>query len=449
MTESAPTRYRLRVILIGSEPEIWRLLEVDGGLRLDELHDVLQIAFGWRNSHLHQFMEENPYERPLPRIGRAPLHWSMPDPEDDEPGLPESEWTIAAVFDRLSGPLYYEYDFGDGWIHSIEAIRSEPAGADEPRARLLDGKNRGPIDDSGGVGGYQELLEALADPAHPEHEHLSGWVAGALPWEHFDPTSLDVEQVNCEFALRFDAPDAAPTTVLDGLLERLPASLARELRSYARRVGALEPPVIDADTAARMARPYLWLLRRVGPDGLALTQAGWLPPAVVSDATRELGWEDRWIGKHNREDQTPPIRYLRESAQRLGLLRKLKGRLLHSVAAKRMLDDPVALWWHLARSIAPRARSAAEHDAAILQAIEVASARHENSEDYTEPILFGMDALGWVRPNGSSLDEWDLNDIVRNSRSVLECLGVFEADRWRFDRVTEGGRAFARAMLQA
>jgi hypothetical protein len=394
-------------------------------------------------------MEESPYEQRLARIGRAPLHWSMPDPEDDDPGLPESEWTLAAVVDRLGGPLYYEYDFGDGWVHSIEAIGSEPAEAEAPRARLLDGKNRGPIDDSGGVGGYQELLEALADPTHPEHEDLSEWVAGTLPWEQFDPAALDAEQVNREFARRFDAPDVAPTTALDGLLERLPASLARELRGYARRGGALEPPAIDADTAARMARPYLWLLRRVGSAGLALTQAGWLPPAVVSDATRELGWEDRWIGKHNREDQTPPIRHLRESAQRLGLLRKLKGRLLLSATAKRMLDDPVALWWHLARSIVPRARSAGERDAAILLALEVASARHDDSQDYAEPILFGMDALGWAHSDGSSLNAWDLIDIVRDSRPVLECLGVFEADGWRFGRVTDGGRTFARAMLQA
>jgi hypothetical protein len=253
--------------------------------------------------------------------------------------------------------------------------------------------------------------------------------------------------------LRFDTPDAtpdaAPTTALAGLLERLPASLARELRGYVRRIGAREAPIVDADTAARMVRPYLWLLHRVGPEGLALTQAGWLPPAVVSDATRELGWEDRWIGKHNREDQTPPVRYLRESAQRLGLLRKAKGRLLHSVAARRMLADPVALWWHLAGSVVPRARSVAERDAAILLAIEVASARHEKSEDYTEPIAFGMDALDWVRSDGSPLDRWDLLDITRDSWSVLECVDVFESERWRFGRVTEGGRAFARAMLQA
>jgi len=39
----------------------------------------------------------------------------------------------------------------------------------------------------------------------------------------------------------------------------------------------------------------------------------------------ELGWAKDWIGKANREDQTLPVLQLRESAQRLGLIRKIKG----------------------------------------------------------------------------------------------------------------------------
>jgi len=59
-----------------------------------------------------------------------------------------------------------------------------------------------------------------------------------------------------------------------------------------------------------------------------------------------------------------------------------------------------------------------------------------------------MDALGWVHSDGSSLDRWDLMDITRDSWAVIECVDVFERDRWRFGRVMEGGRSFARAMLQ-
>jgi len=45
-------------------------------------------------------------------------------------------------------------------------------------------------------------------------------------------------------------------------------------------------------------------------------------------AANKLGWARDWIGKANREDQTLPVLLLRESAQHLGLIRKIKGRLV-------------------------------------------------------------------------------------------------------------------------
>jgi hypothetical protein len=66
------------------------------------------------------------------------------------------------------------------------------------------------------------------------------------------------------------------------------------------------------ETADVAAAPYRWLLDRVG-SGVRLTQAGYLPPTLVSEAMAALGWQDEWIGKHNREDQTLPILELRES----------------------------------------------------------------------------------------------------------------------------------------
>jgi len=45
----------VRVTLEEVEPAVWRLIEVPSDLTLDRLHDVLQVAMGWTNSHLHQF----------------------------------------------------------------------------------------------------------------------------------------------------------------------------------------------------------------------------------------------------------------------------------------------------------------------------------------------------------------------------------------------------------
>ena len=47
--------YELYVELEDIEPLIWRRLLVPATIRLPELHDLLQLAMGWTNSHLHSF----------------------------------------------------------------------------------------------------------------------------------------------------------------------------------------------------------------------------------------------------------------------------------------------------------------------------------------------------------------------------------------------------------
>lgn len=47
--------YQLRVVLRGISPLIWRGLLLRGDATLADLHDVLQIAFGWEDYHLHRF----------------------------------------------------------------------------------------------------------------------------------------------------------------------------------------------------------------------------------------------------------------------------------------------------------------------------------------------------------------------------------------------------------
>lgn len=116
---------RLR-ISIDTNPEIWRLIEVDAALALADLHDVIQIAFGWRDTHLHEFAEHDPEARSMPLVGRASRLWRLPHPDDmhDEwfEMLDESDHAIGDVIDSLAGPLRYHYDFGDSWWHRIDLI---------------------------------------------------------------------------------------------------------------------------------------------------------------------------------------------------------------------------------------------------------------------------------------------------------------------------------------
>ena len=89
------------------------------------------------------------------------------------------------------GKLIYEYDFGDSWEHvvELEKILTPEPGASYPRCTA--GKRSGPPEDCGGIWGYADLLDALADPSHPEHDNLLEWVGG-----EFDPELCDLEAIN-------------------------------------------------------------------------------------------------------------------------------------------------------------------------------------------------------------------------------------------------------------
>lgn len=100
---------------------------------------------------------------------------------EDLDGLREDRPEEDCALDRLlvlgSGAAFYEYDFGGSWLHRLELISSRPANADTPPARLIDGARRGPLEDSGGLPGYEAIMDALANPSHPDHAEYSAWVA--------------------------------------------------------------------------------------------------------------------------------------------------------------------------------------------------------------------------------------------------------------------------------
>lgn len=87
--------------------------------------------------------------------------------------------------------MLYEYDFGDGWEHLIEVVdvRLPEPGTRYPRC--LVGERACPPEDCGGPYSYLELLAALADPKHPEHEELAEWIGGK-----FDAEAFDLDKVN-------------------------------------------------------------------------------------------------------------------------------------------------------------------------------------------------------------------------------------------------------------
>ncbi|MFP5315665.1 MAG: plasmid pRiA4b ORF-3 family protein [Actinomycetes bacterium] len=450
---------QVKVSIVGADPAIWRLLELDSSLTLDEVHDVLQAAVGWRDTHLHSFTDTDPYKRLRAVNGQVPepRRWVSEDLLDDfEEDLLESDYVLGQALTAESGPLVYEYDFGDGWIHRLELTGSVPKPANAARARLVDGARRAPLEDSGGIGGYLDLLETLASPSHEHHANLKEWVAWTTgPWQGFDPEHLDIDVVNNELALLFPSPETdqpipSNPTLTEGLTQRLPPVIRREFRSYLAAADLDHPVRVEADVAEALTASYLWLIRRIGSDGLSLTAAGWLPPAVVREAMTALGWKKDWIGKANREDQTLPVLQLRDSAQRLGLIRKIKGKLVITSAAKRLLGDPAGLWVFLARAVAHRHGRDSERDAALLLLLEIAVGRRTAWDDYLEAVAFGLSTLGWSTVPGGELDPRTIRGLLSNTREVLLNLGMVD-NRGGLEAniVTPQAQAFARAALQS
>lgn len=178
--ESQPRVCRLKITLRHIRPQIWRRIEVRDDITLARLHRVLQVALGWTDSHLHEF-----------RVGNT--RYGVPDREWPDDTVSEKKITLRALIDRGVKRFQYHYDFGDDWQHEIVIERTnepEPA-ADYPRC--LTGKRACPPEDCGGPYGYQELLQTLANPNHPDHGDMRSWAGD------FDSETFALDVVNRAF----------------------------------------------------------------------------------------------------------------------------------------------------------------------------------------------------------------------------------------------------------
>jgi len=171
-----PDIYQLKVTLRGTSPPIWRRLLVPAGLRLGVLHDVLQLAMGWDDSRLHEF-----------RIGSK--RFGKPDPDDRLMGLDpignERTVHLFRALGKVGAKAVYTYDFGDSWEHAIIVEKVMPPEPGVAYPVCVGGKLHCPPEDCGGIPGYYNLLEAIGDPGHPEHEDLLDWVGGEFKSEAF------------------------------------------------------------------------------------------------------------------------------------------------------------------------------------------------------------------------------------------------------------------------
>ena len=91
----------------------------------------------------------------------------------------------------VGAKMRWDYDFGDGWMHDVVVEAIEPARSGTTYPVCLAGRRACPPDDCGGPWGYANLLAALSDSTHPEHEELTEWTPPG-----FDPGVFDIDEAN-------------------------------------------------------------------------------------------------------------------------------------------------------------------------------------------------------------------------------------------------------------
>ncbi|AGF57835.1 hypothetical protein B0P06_003856 [Clostridium saccharoperbutylacetonicum] len=151
-------------------------------INFKKLHKILQIAFDWKDCHLHDFDIINEKgERELKIISEY---------EDEidlyNPGCKVVLESEAYIRDYIKDEkiIKYSYDFGDGWEHEI-IFEGEIVDYNRNHPFCVDGFGDGAPEDVGGIPGYEEFLEIMGNASHPEYKSMKIWAASQM-YRKFD-----------------------------------------------------------------------------------------------------------------------------------------------------------------------------------------------------------------------------------------------------------------------
>lgn len=172
---STQTAYELKISLKHSRPLIWRSVLIPADYTLAQLHDVIQVAMGWENSHLHGFT-----------VGKQ--QYGPPELDD---AINEEKVKLKQIFPKVGSKILYEYDFGDSWLHEIKLEDVIKDAMELDRPLCTSGQRACPPEDCGGLGGYEGLLEVLSDPKDPEHKEMLQWLGGPFNPDLFNPDAVN------------------------------------------------------------------------------------------------------------------------------------------------------------------------------------------------------------------------------------------------------------------
>jgi hypothetical protein len=168
--------YRIDVRLLEAKPAPWRQFLIKKTATFEDLHQAIQDACGWTNSHLYSFSQTE----------RGPVVATIPD-DDYAAGEPDARKVKLSTHLSTSATLLYQYDFGDSWWHEVTVLDVVPVPQRFIR-QLLAGERAFPPEDCGGIPGYENCVAVAFDRPTDEIEdveELREWMGDWHP-ERFD-----------------------------------------------------------------------------------------------------------------------------------------------------------------------------------------------------------------------------------------------------------------------
>jgi hypothetical protein len=175
---------KLRITLEDIDPAPWREIEIRLSASLKGLHDALQTAFLWEDSHLWEFKVNG-------------QNYSADSYAEDGNGIiPARRMRLNKIVEKGIKEFTYIYDFGDYWVHHIEILSVFHVDANQKLPRFITGQYSAPPEDIGGAPGYEYFLEEiLNNPDHPERENYEHIIEDHAH-RIFDPKDLKQDDVN-------------------------------------------------------------------------------------------------------------------------------------------------------------------------------------------------------------------------------------------------------------
>ena len=185
--------YQLRAVLCGISPLIWQRVLARAESTIADLHEVLQVAFGWEDMHLNRF-EIRGREYGVYRDG-GPLF-----------ATDAREVRLCDLNLRRLERFVYQYDFGDMWVHDIRLEAMLALDPSKIYPLCVGGKCTAPPEDCGGPYAFMAKRRRSGAATRKSRRGIDEWdddldEEASVAESRYHTDRFDQRQVNRALAL--------------------------------------------------------------------------------------------------------------------------------------------------------------------------------------------------------------------------------------------------------